>query len=187
MLAAPYKTIGFLEYTVMSGAEYWALLGRLGAWSGDDRVGVVALRPDYVQATGGQEGAFEIRLSSSADQYHSDVRRGINPGYADCLYIAEAVTWVPPSGAWVAYGERDVTTIVVGARQGSRPEFGEMARGCRLRPLALEEILDIAKLDFGLYDRAPESSRPGSRERWEAYAAEFRRNYDLGCRVAPER
>lgn len=57
-----------------------------------------------------------------------------------------------------------------------------MAEQSCMRPWPLEEILDLAKLDFGFYSRAGQHSTPGSREAWVACASEFPRNHS---EVAP--
>lgn len=181
VLLPELRPVGFLGYPEMSGANFWEFLRRLGAWSGDGKVAVISMDPDYVERTDGLHGAFEIPLSSSAHNYRAELDRNFPAGqYLPDLLISKALAWLPRSRVWAIYGEREVSTVVVASRRAPEPSFEEMARESGLPPLTLEEILDIARMDFGLYDQAPELSRPGSRERWEAYAAEFRRNYGTG-------
>ncbi len=91
-----YGRFQFLEFDEFTRDRFWALLGRLGEASRDDRVTVGVLDPE--------ESFLEIPLAGSASEYR------------ECLDAADwawVLVWFPPSLQWLVWAERETELMVI--------------------------------------------------------------------------
>lgn len=172
-----YGAFAFLEFAEMSSPEFWFFLRRLGGWSGDRTVTTFCLDPPQEEflSTFGRLGAVEAALTSRFREYCTALRdpEAARPRF-DLVAGMLRGAWFPPSLKWAAVGERTLSTIVFGF-SGGPPPFSEFASDCGLKSHSLDEMLEIAKLDFGIYPHKLTSAAALSA--WQSYCLQLRGNY----------
>lgn len=172
---------GFIEHAEASGLEIWSLLQALASQYGDRVISIVSIEPDAfgeLRPEYGEAGVQALAVGAAGGDYHRLLTENVatsRDGVGLDLYMLPVLAWLPDSLQWAAWGERDFSTIVFGFRRPPAPSFADLARASGLRPWSLDDVCENVLNDFRAHPKT--KPRPEAVAAWQAYCAEFRRNY----------
>lgn len=126
---APAREYRFLEFGETMREPFWSLLRALAAASGDPEVVVAVLEPDaehYFHHHFGFFAAARLPATAAAGEY-LDLFRAEPPGSpADALmHHGDVIAFASPSGAWLAWAEREMEVAVVALRDAAAVEAAD--------------------------------------------------------------
>jgi hypothetical protein len=110
----------FEEFDWAMGEAFWSVLQDLCRKSEDAYCLMGVLNPDpvrYFYKAFGRFSWVKLPVDLTADEYFSVLAHEPAKSPADAiLYHSYTVVWVPPSGKWGIWGERDMGVCVLGFR-----------------------------------------------------------------------
>lgn len=110
----------FEEFDWAMDEAFWSTIQNLCLKSEDAHCLIAVLNPDLVRYFYKEFGRFswaKLPVDLSADEYFSVLAHEPVESPADAiLYNSYTVIWVPPSGKWGIWGERDTGVCVLGFR-----------------------------------------------------------------------